>query len=173
MIKKVMVALPVIAAVALLSACTATDNSNTEVTAANSESTSAMSNTNAAVASELVGSWQTDCLIPDMNSPWAEQHFFTFDTGGAAQHKRVSYYEPACTGSGDTMVDNYTYSLPGANQIDLIDIEKDNTINDLYQLTGSELRFGHGYRNDTTSENKDASGRITTLNNFIVYGKVE
>ncbi|MDD5039926.1 MAG: hypothetical protein PHY34_02140 [Patescibacteria group bacterium] len=169
--KKLLTTGIIVAIASILTGCASTStNSNSKAQIQNSN---ALANNVTSVSNELLGSWQTDCLVPDPDSPWAEQHFFTFNDDSTAEHRCVSYDQASCAGEATTLVDLYSYSFPTTGQIDLVDSDKGNYIKDIYQLSGNEVRFGHGFRNDTTSENKDSTDRITTLNAFIVYTKVE
>ncbi|OGY78475.1 MAG: hypothetical protein A3B74_02150 [Candidatus Kerfeldbacteria bacterium RIFCSPHIGHO2_02_FULL_42_14] len=127
-------------------------------------------------ADAFVGSWQSPCLIPDKNSPYAEQHFFTFTANGTATHKRETFYKTTCSGPDDTLTDNYTYTVPEPGQIDLADTDSGQTLYDIYQFDRFTLKFGHGFRNTLpypSTVGSAPSDRLNTINNYIVYSKVE
>lgn len=121
----------------------------------------------------LVGTWVSECLVPDPDSPWSEKHQFTFNKDGTATHIRWSSDGHDCSPE-TTLTDNYQYSLPAAGQIDLKDTEKGATIYDIYKISGNTLVFGHGFRNTLpypASNGESAAGRIDSLNEYIVYKK--
>lgn len=122
----------------------------------------------------LVGSWQSDCLVPDPNSDWAEQHFFTIQADGIATHKRNAFYKKACTAPDMVTTTQYSYTIPKIGQINLTDHATSETAYDIYQATTAQLLFGHGFRNKLSyppTNGGSESDRISTLNNYIVYLK--
>lgn len=124
---------------------------------------------------QLVGTWESACLVPDPDSPWAEKHQFVFNADGTAVHTRWSN-ESGCTPATMTLTDVYRYQTPAAGQINLIDTEKGATIYDIYQVSGNILYLGHGFRNDLPYSGSDGgspAGRISTLNTYIKYQKVK
>lgn len=111
----------------------------------------------------LVGTWESNCLVPDLDSPWSEKHQFIINADGAAKHTRWSSGGHACSPE-TTMVDKYTVSTPSTGQIHFTLIEGVGPGEDIYQVTGDTLLFGHGFRNNFPyTEN--------TLNKYIVYKK--
>ncbi|MCX6763016.1 MAG: hypothetical protein NT093_04545 [Candidatus Moranbacteria bacterium] len=113
----------------------------------------------------LVGTWESDCLVPDAGSPWSEKHQFIFNADGTAQHTRWSSSGHDCSPQ-TTMVDKYAVSTPSSGQIDFNLIEGTGSIpQDIYQVTGNTLLFGHGFRNTLPY----GAG---TLNRYIVYKKI-
>lgn len=175
----------------------APDTSNTETKVDVDTSTSALTNAVANVATNesptntndvppiepivpgadaLVGSWMSPCLIPDERSPYAEKHFFTFTAQGSATHKRETFYKTTCSGPDDTLVDNYTYTVPEPGQIDLTDTDAGQTLYDIYQFDRFTLKFGHGFRNTLpypSTVGSSPSDRLNTYNTYIVYSKGE
>lgn len=124
----------------------------------------------------LIGAWQSACLVPDENSDYAEQHDFVFYPNRTATHTRETFYKKTCTGSDLTLVDNYTYTIPTAGQINLTDLATGQILYDIYQVQTSSLMFGHGFRNllpYPTTTGTSAADRISTLNQYIVYNKTE
>ena len=130
----------------------------------------------------LVGTWTSDCLVPDLNSPWAEKHQFVINSNGTAVHTRWSSEDHSCNPQGfpGTLVNNYKLSIiktgtsSDLGQINLLDIDQNATIYDVYQISGDTLLFGHGFRNSLTYDSKTGtseSDRISTLNNYIIYKK--
>ena len=132
-------------------------------------------NTNSTVVNALVGTWVSDCLVPDVNSDWSEKHQFVIKTDGTAVHTRWSSYDHNCS-STDPTNKEYHYTLPATGQINLADQDGGYTIYDIYQITGQTLLFGHGFQAhypagyDATQGNS-ASHRFSVLNNYIVYYK--
>ncbi|MEK7540078.1 MAG: hypothetical protein AAB558_02415 [Patescibacteria group bacterium] len=122
----------------------------------------------------LMGSWKSACLIPDQNSDYAEQHYFTFYANGIALHKRETFYKKACTGSDMTLVNNYSFTVPTNGQINFTDLETGQTFYDIYTQTGTNLLFGHGFRNSAEpvgNMGASESARFASINSYIVYSK--
>ena len=125
----------------------------------------------------LVGTWVSDCLVPDPDSPWSEKHQFVIKSDGSAIHTRWSSSGYECM-AGETMTNNYKLTTPSAGQIDIKDTDLNQTMYDIYKISGNTLLFGHGFRGDSTEmQVKDNNfglnpeTRFTTLNEFIVYKK--
>lgn len=123
---------------------------------------------------QLVGIWESACLVPDPNSPWAEKHQFVFNADGTAAHTRWSN-ERGCTPATMTLADVYRYQIPAAGQINLVDTEKGATIYDIYQVSGDTLYLGHGFRDNLpySGSGGSPSDRIGTLNTYIKYQKIK
>ncbi len=134
--------------------------------------------------SAIVGTWKTDCLIPDPNSPWAEQHTFTFKSDGTANHKRSS--GDSCAAIAQDNDDNYKYTIPSAGKINLTYVSGEGTmadalgpagqvIYDIYQVSGGTLYLGHGFRGDNLSYGENTGGseaqRFDSPNTFLAYKK--
>jgi|GEM_PF-2800162 len=134
--------------------------------------------------SAIVGTWKTDCLIPDPNSPWAEQHTFTFKSDGTANHKRST--GDSCAAIAQDNDDSFKYTIPSSGKINLTYVSSEGTmasamnpvgqtIYDIYQISGSTLLLGHGFRGDNLSYTGKAgvseADRIDSLNEFLVYKK--
>lgn len=128
----------------------------------------------------LVGTWTSDCLVPDPNSPWSEKHQFVIKSDGTAVHTRVSSSGQSCS-ADTTLTDNYkmtvvkTGTFGELGQINLLDTGKNATIYDSYQVNGSTLKFGHGFCNCTklcsASGGSTEGDRINCLNDYIIYKK--
>ena len=127
--------------------------------------------------SKLVGQWDTGCLVPDPNSPWAERHTFTINADGTANHKRFT--GETCPATKNDHDENYTLEFPASGQVNFIptknNIEPEAAIYDIYSVSGSNLTFGHGFCNCSTlcsaSGGATAGDRFTCLNQFLVYKK--
>ncbi|MDO8598608.1 MAG: hypothetical protein Q7S02_00705 [bacterium] len=118
----------------------------------------------------LVGTWVSDCLVPDLNSDWSERHTFTFDPSGTAGYVRDIGYNHSC--SGDRNVMSYRYLVPMEGQIDLSDLDSGATMYDTYAMSGATLKLGHGFRNKFAypgATGDSPASRIPTLNDYIVY----
>jgi len=119
----------------------------------------------------LVGTWDTGCLVPDPNSPWAEEHKFVISANGKAVHTRSS--GESCAGLRSDGDQNYTITIPTKDQINLSSSE--GTIYDIYSVAGNDLYFGHGFCScsNAGSINGGATeaGRFTRLNQFLKYQK--
>lgn len=125
---------------------------------------------------QLVGKWETGCLVPDPDSDWAEKHQFVIE-GNKATHTRWSNDTASrdCANPTMTLVNNYTITVPAGGQINLFDSEAQATIYDIYKVDGSNLLFGHGFRGDnatySVNNGDSASTRIESLNPYLVYKK--
>ncbi len=125
----------------------------------------------------LVGTWVSDCLIPDPDSPWSEKHQFVIKSDGSAVHTRWSSSGHECV-PDETMINNYKLTITSPGQVEIKDTDLNQTIYDIYEIDGSTLLFGHGFRGDSDAmQVKDNNfglnpeTRFTTLNEFIVYKK--
>jgi hypothetical protein len=123
----------------------------------------------------LLGLWQSACLIPDEKSDYAEQHYFEFYGNRLATHRREIFYKKSCLGSDDTIINNYSYTIPTDGQINLTDLDTGLVLYDIYAANSTTLKFGHGFRNTLpypTATGSSESNRVTDLNTYIVYAKV-
>lgn len=148
--------------------------------------------TSGKIDSTLVGTWESDCLVPDLGSKWAEQHFFTFNANGTAIHIRKSWLTTDCTTLQPelTITDTFKITIPSTGKINLTWTALDNaqlasigmsaadyigkTQYDIYKVSGNTLMLGEGFRNDQAYAGPDGmseAGRFTTLNEYIVYKK--
>ena len=139
----------------------------------------------------LVGTWESECLVPDPDSKWAEQHSFVINKDGTATHTRKDWGMNDCTTlePTGTIVDTFKLSIPSVNKINLNYVSSENSrmtgaqasqfagqiIYDIYQVRSSILEFGHGFRGDDLTYGGKSGGsegdRFDTLNTFIVYTK--
>lgn len=139
------------------------------------------SSTTSPIDQALVGTWTSDCLVPDQDSPWAEKHQFVINADGTAVHTRWSSEDHSCNPQGypGTLTDNYkmtvikTATSSELGQINLLDTAKNATLYDVYQVNGNTLKFGHGFRNNLAydSDGTSEGARIATLNDYIIYRK--
>ena len=124
---------------------------------------------------QLIDNWDTGCLVPDPNSPWAERHTFVMSSNGTGNHKR--YSGDSCAALGMDHDDNFTFVIPSQGKINLSytsGIGAGMTIHDIYQVSRNTLRFGHAFCNCTSSDGNfgtSEGGRFTRLNDFLVYKK--
>jgi len=131
------------------------------------------------VDSALVDDWDTGCLLPDVNSPWAERHTFTISSSGTANHKRYTGESCATLSSTPDHDDDMNLTIPSAGKINLTytsGIAAGTTIYDIYQVSGDTLYFGHGFCNctkDLASGNfgNTEATRVMSLNTFLAYKK--
>lgn len=123
---------------------------------------------------QLVGTWESACLVPDPDSPWAEKHQFVFNADGTAVHTRWSN-DKTCQPASMTLTNEYRYTIPQSGQINLLDIAEGQTIYDIYQVSGSTLYLGHGFRSGLpySGDGSSPSARIGSLNTYIKYQKVK
>ena len=123
----------------------------------------------------LIGNWDTGCLVPDLNSPWAERHTFIINANGTAVHKR--YSGNSCVKLAEDTTDDLNWVIPSSGRINLSynsGIGTGQTAYDIYEVSGNTLKFGHGFCNCVSSSGKyglSEADRFTTLNNFLVYKK--
>ena len=125
---------------------------------------------------QIIGIWESECLVPDQKSPWAEKHQFAIKSDGTAVHIRWSNDNSThnCSNPTMTLTDNYTFKIPASDQIDLYNSKEGETIHDIYKISGNILLFGHGFRNNLVypkNYGETPSMRIESLNNYIVYKK--
>ncbi|MFH0805245.1 MAG: lipocalin family protein [Patescibacteria group bacterium] len=135
----------------------------------------ALANATNRATSAIIGTWKSDCLVPDVNSSWSEQHQFVINADGTAVHTRWSGSDHACTPE-ETLATTYTYTIPQTGQINLTDQDSGSTIYDIYQVSGSTLKFGHGFQSPyptgyVATQGFSAAKRFHDLNNYIVYKK--
>lgn len=119
----------------------------------------------------LVGNWDTGCLIPDKHSNWAERHTFEFSSNGAANHKR--YSGSSCGNLSVDHDDKMTWEIVGSGKINLY-YETGGKIYDIYEISGTTLKFGHGFCNCVSSGGTFGSSigdRFVKLNDFLSYKK--
>lgn len=132
--------------------------------------------TQGSVDQSLIGTWETDCLVPSPRDPWAEKHQFVIE-GNKATQTRWSDDSGAnnCDKPNMTLVNNYIYTVPANGKINFNDIENGVTFFDIYKVDGSTLEFGHGFRLNYTGANKISgeteANRIDTLNTYLIYKK--
>lgn len=142
----------------------------------NSSSTSS-STYSGQIDQNLIGNWDTGCLVPDTKSNWAERHTFTINSNGTANHKR--YSGASCTTIAVDHDDDMTLSVPSAGKVNLAyskGISTGTTVYDIYQVTASTLKFGHGFCNCTKDLASNTFGqsensRPALLNDFLTYKK--
>jgi hypothetical protein len=129
--------------------------------------------------SKLVGTWVSDCLVPDPDSDWAEKHQFEIKNDGTAVHTRWSDTSGLnnCEQNSMTLVNNYKCTTVEEGKINLYDTDEGVTIYDIYQVMGNNLTFGHGFRGDSPShpypknQGDSSENRIESLNKYIIYKK--
>lgn len=139
----------------------------------------------------LAGTWESDCLVPDPNSKWAEKHKLIINKDGAATHTRQDWAMNDCASlqPTGTITDQFKLSIPAAGKINLSIVSMENprmeksqanqlagnTIYDIYKISGNTLEFGHGFRGDDLAYSGKNGGsetdRFDSLNKFIIYNK--
>lgn len=128
------------------------------------------------VDQNIVGNWDTGCLIPKIGDPWAERHTFTISSDGTANHKR--YTGVNCDAMAVDHDDDMKLSVPSMGKVDISytkGIAAGGKVYDVYQVSGNTLKFGHGFCNCT----KDLAGgtfgqsddKRPSLNDFLAYKK--
>jgi len=127
----------------------------------------------------LVGTWISDCLVPDPNSPWSEKHQYVIKSDGTAVHTRRSSSGHDCSAE-TTLTNNYKLTVvkngtsSSLGEVNILDTDQNITYYDVYQVNGNTLLFGQGFRNNLTYDSKQGTSeadRISTLNNYIIYKK--
>lgn len=123
---------------------------------------------------QIIGTWISECLVPDLNSPWAEKHQMVIEKNKITHTRwENSSGSQDCDNPTDTKVTNYSYAIPSVEKINLV--SNDGTIYDIYHNEGNMLYFGHGFRGDNMSYPTEFGGseddRINTLNKYISYSK--
>lgn len=122
----------------------------------------------------LVGDWDTGCLVPDPKSPWAERHTFAIKSDGTGHHTR--YSGNSCATLASDLNDNVNFTSTGQEKINLSytsGVAAGVTIYDIYQVAGNTLEFGHGFCNCVGNGKLGNSegDRYTALNDFLLYKK--
>lgn len=142
----------------------------------------------------LVGTWESDCLVPDPESKWAEKHQIIIKSDGTATQTGWSWFINDCTTlqPENTVISQYKLSIPAAGKINFTytgynnpqmseDLQKTSKISigatfyDIYKVSGNTLEFGHGFRGDNLPYGSKFGGsdteRIDSLNSYINYKK--
>ncbi|MCX6807023.1 MAG: hypothetical protein NT135_02820 [Candidatus Berkelbacteria bacterium] len=126
----------------------------------------------------LVGTWVSDCLVPDEASPWSEKHQIVIKDDGSAVHTRFSNDSRShdCTPNWQygTATTNYQFTIPKTGQVNIL--YEGQFIYDIYQITGKDLLFGHGFQAHypagyDATQGQSESNRFHVLNTYIVYHK--
>jgi hypothetical protein len=139
----------------------------------------------------LVGTWESECLVPDPGSKWAEKHKYVIKSDGTAVHTRQDWASTDCTTTepSGTITDNLKLTIPSSGKINMTFTSSENsrmdsaqssqytgqTLYDIYKVSGSTLEFGWGFRGDNLAyggkTGSSDADRFDTLNSFIVYNK--
>lgn len=180
MVKKISILVLTLAVGFFLVGCGKSTNNNTNTTVNTNEQTNTVINQNTnnsadSVPDELIGTWKSECLTPDPDSPWSEQHQFTFDAEGWATHIRWDWDQSGCSGNMNTITNEYLAAFPDVGQINLVDMGEGVSIYDIYSVSENTLLLGHGFRNQqaySTTTGETPLARITSLNEYIQYQKV-
>ena len=126
----------------------------------------------------LVGTWVSDCLVPDPESPWSEKHQIVIKDDGSAVHTRWSNDSRShdCSPNWEfgTTVSNYQFTIPQTGQVNML--YSGQMIYDIYQISGTNLEFGHGFQAHypagyDATQGQSESNRFHDLNTYIVYHK--
>lgn len=142
----------------------------------------------------LVGTWESECLVPKLDEKWAEKHQIVIKSDGTATQTGWSWFMNDCTTlqPENTVVSQYNLAVPRNGKINFTytgynnpqmsqELQKTSKIAvgaifyDIYQISNNSLKFGHGTRGDNESWGNKFGGseaeRIDSLNDFIVYKK--
>lgn len=122
---------------------------------------------------KLVANWDTGCLIPDPDSPWAERHKFEIKSDGTATHWRWS--GASCSAIVKEEPQNYRIEIPASGKINFLEKETGAPwMWDIYEISGDNLYFGHGFNNGMTTSTLSGGSegdRFNGLNKFLAYKK--
>ncbi|HLN18571.1 MAG TPA: hypothetical protein VK255_00185 [Patescibacteria group bacterium] len=128
----------------------------------------------------IIGTWESDCLVPDLHSKWAEQHRIVINADGTAKHTRWSNdasVKGNCKVNSMELNDDFTYTIPTQGKINFHWISAGGNMYDMYEVTASTILFGHGFRGDHAQWGNKSGGsegdRFDTLNQFINYKKLQ
>lgn len=142
----------------------------------------------------LVGTWESDCLVPNPENKWAEKHQIIIKSDGTATQTRWSWFMNDCTTLQPELiiVSKYKLAVPIAGKINFTYTDYNNpqmskelqqaskieigaTFYDIYKVSGNTLEFGQGFRGDNLPYGAKFGGsemeRIDSLNSYIVYKK--
>lgn len=126
----------------------------------------------------LVGTWTSDCLVPDTNSPWSEKHQMVIKDDGSAVHTRWSNDSTShdCVPNWEfgTATTDYKLTIPQTGQVNIL--YSGQTIYDIYKISGTDITFGHGFQAHypagyDATQGQSESNRFHDLNTYIVYHK--
>ena len=142
----------------------------------------------------LVGTWESECLVPKIDNKWAERHQIVIKSDGAATQTGWSWFMNDCTTlqPENTVVSQYKLNIPASGQINFTytgynnpqmssDLQKTSKIEigtifyDIYKVSGNTLEFGQGFRGDNLPYGAKFGGsdaeRVDSFNSYIVYKK--
>lgn len=142
----------------------------------------------------LVGTWESECLVPDPESKWAQKDQIIIKSDGTATHTGWNWFMNNCTTlqPENTVMTGYNLSIPSSGKINFTytaynnpqmsaDLQKTAKIEigaisyDIYKVSGNTLEFGQGFRGDNLPYGTKFGGsdteRIDSLNSYIVYKK--
>lgn len=124
---------------------------------------------------KLVGTWETDCLVPDPDKNEAEKHQFIFDSQGSVIHQRQSG-DSCATIKVDNDTQKYTAEITQVGKINLIGADEDSdSVYDIFKIENDTLYFGHGFRDkyptDMMNFGATAETRYDSFNTYLAYKK--
>lgn len=142
----------------------------------------------------LVGTWESECLVPKLDEKWAQKDQIIIKSDGTAIHTGWNWFMNDCTTlqPENTVVTGYNLSVPLSGKINFTytaynnpqmsadlqktaKIEIGATFYDIYKVSGNTLEFGQGFRGDNLPYGAKFGGsdaeRIDSLNSYIVYKK--
>ncbi|MFA6493052.1 MAG: hypothetical protein WCV58_02875 [Patescibacteria group bacterium] len=156
----------------------ADNNSSTSTPSPTNSSQVATKQKSGSFDKNLVGTWTSDCLVPDSNSPWSEKHQMVIKDDGSAVHTRWSNDSTShdCVPNWElgTATTNYQLTTPQTDQVNIL--YSGQTIYDIYKISGTNLEFGHGFQAHypagyDATQGQSESNRFHDLNTYIVYHK--
>ena len=136
----------------------------------------------------LVGTWQTDCWVPDPTNKLAHQSKVTISKDGIADYTGYEYYYNDCTTlqPSNIVTTKFKLETPEQGKINMTFLENNSsayndmynpqnsvgtTIYDIYQVTAIDLKIAFGFRPATGGDGTSEAKRQTTIDGTINYKK--
>lgn len=133
----------------------------------------------------LVGTWDSGCLMPDPTSKWAVEDQVVISKNGTADFTRKSYDSIDCktTEPFNVITMKFKLETPSQGKVNLTILDNQNTmgtqgesnigqtIYDVYQINGSNLKMAFGFRPATGGDGTSDAKRHTTVEGTTNYTK--
>lgn len=134
----------------------------------------------------LVGTWESDCWVPNPSEKWASQEKVTITKDGIANSTKYSYENNNCTTTQpfNTLTMKFQLETPVTGQVNMKILEATNeisgsatagdigkTIYDIYQVSGNNLKIAFGYRPATGGDGTTEASRQTSLDGTMNFTK--
>jgi hypothetical protein len=127
------------------------------------------------IDANLVGSWDTGCLVSNTDPVWTERHTMILNANGSGRHNR--YSGVSCTLMTADSKDEFRWVVTKPGQIDMIytvGMISGNTVYDIYKIASGSAVFGQGFCNCIPKNYKYGTSekdRFDIFNDFLVYKK--